>query len=430
MSKLVLSLYSVVMWCAKPFLRKKLARRGRAEPGYLINIEERFGKYQQTVVHSLPKNKRFVWIHAVSLGETRAGGVLVAALRQQLPGMKLLLTHGTATGRAEGEKLLRPGDVQVWQAWDTIAATERFVQHFQPCIGIMMETELWPNMAATCAKHKIALVIANARMSEKTYLKTKKFDWMARPAYQSLTAVYPQTAADADRLVKLGATVAGVFGNLKFDAIVDAIKLEKGNNWRSNIRKHVVMFASSREGEEIALLQHLQKMASSPYNLQWLIVPRHPQRFDEVAELIERYGFKVSKRSDWLDQPDSTAVNTIWLGNSLGEMALYYGMSDVALLGGSFEPLGGQNLIEAAACKCPVVMGPSVFNFSEAAAQAIESGAAFAMDSIPQAVDAACALVESSDTLAVTRTAALQFAKSHQGAAEKTAAAVVQLLSL
>jgi 3-deoxy-D-manno-octulosonic-acid transferase len=323
--------------------------------------------------------------------------------------------------------------VQVWQAWDTVAATERFIQHFQPRIGIMMETELWPNMAATCAKYKISLAIANARMSEKTYLKTKKFDWMARPAYQSLAAVYPQSAADADRLTKLGAPVSGVFGNLKFDALVDAAQLALAKSWRLKASKSVVMFASSREGEELVLLQHLQKMASAVSNLQWLIVPRHPQRFDEVAALIERYGFKVSKRSDWSGQPEvhaeSSEVNTIWLGNSLGEMALYYGMSDIALLGGSFEPLGGQNLIEAAACGCPVVMGPSVFNFSEAAALAIESGAAFAVDSMPQAVNAACALVASSDNLSKTRTAALQFANSHQGAAAKTAAAVVQLLS-
>jgi 3-deoxy-D-manno-octulosonic-acid transferase len=428
MSKLVLSLYSVVMWCAQPFLRMKLARRGLAEPGYLVNIEERFGRYQQPAVQT-SSEQRFVWIHAVSLGETRAAAVLVAALRQQLPGMKLLLTHGTATGRAEGEKLLRAGDVQVWQGWDTVAATERFVQHFQPRIGIMMETELWPNMAAMCAKHKISLVIANARMSEKTYLKTKKFDWMARPAYQSLTAVYPQTAADADRLAKLGAPVVGVFGNLKFDALVDDAQLALGRSWRLKVTKPVVMFASSREGEELVLLQHLQKMVSAVSNLQWLIVPRHPQRFDEVAALIERYGFKVSKRSDWSGQPESSEVNTIWLGNSLGEMALYYGMSDIALLGGSFEPLGGQNLIEAAACGCPVVIGPSVFNFSEAAALATESDAAFAVDSMSQAVNAACALVASFDNLSKTRTAALQFANSHQGAAAKTAAAVVQLLS-
>jgi 3-deoxy-D-manno-octulosonic-acid transferase len=425
MGKLILSLYSAVMWFAQPFLRLKLARRGRAEPGYLLNIEERFGRYQQPAVQNQPKDHQFVWIHAVSLGETRVAGVLVTALRERLPGMRLLLTHGTATGRAEGKKLLQAGDVQVWQAWDMAAAAERFVQYFQPRIGIMMETELWPNMVATCAKHQIPLVIANARMSEKTYRLTIKFDRLARPAYESLAAVWPQSAADADRFARLGASVAGIFGNLKFDAVVDANQLAKGKNWRSNMRKPVVMFASSREGEELALLQYLQKTGS---NLQWLIVPRHPQRFDEVVSLIEKYGFKVSRRSDWVEQPNVTEANTVWLGDSLGEMALYYGMSDVALLGGSFEPLGGQNLIEAAACACPVVMGISVFNFSEAAALAIQSGAAFAVNAMPQAVDVANALVERAQSLDIARAAAVKFANAHQGAAEKTAAAVVQLL--
>ena len=426
MTPLVLSLYSAVMWCAQPFVRRKMARRGRAEPGYLVNIEERFGRYAQPAVQNPTQDQQFIWIHAVSLGETRAAAVLIIALRERLPTMKLLLTHGTATGRAEGEKLLRAGDVQVWQAWDTAAATERFIQHFQPRMGIMMETELWPNMAATCAKHHVPLVMANARMSEKTYVQTKKFDGLARPAYASLAAVWPQSAADADRFEKLGAPVAGVFGNLKFDAVVDIAQLAVGKSWRLKTSRPVLMFASSREGEELQLLDYLQKTAS---NVQWLIVPRHPQRFDEVAALITQHGFKVSKRSDWLDQPDITEANTIWLGDSLGEMALYYGMSDVALLGGSFAPLGGQNLIEAAACACPVVMGPSVFNFSEAAALAVQAGAAFAVNAMPLAVDAACALVESSDNLAKARLSAVQFANAHQGAAEKTAAAVVQLLS-
>ena len=426
MTSLVLSLYSAVMWCAQPFVRRKMARRGRAEPGYLVNIEERFGRYQQPAVQNPTQDQQFVWIHAVSLGETRAAAVLITALLERLPTMKLLLTHGTATGRAEGEKLLRAGDVQVWQAWDTAATTERFIQHFQPRMGIMMETELWPNMAATCAKHHVPLVMANARMSDKSYVQTKKFDGLARPAYASLAAVWPQSAADAERFKKLGAPVAGVFGNLKFDAVVDVAQLAVGKSWRLKTSRPVVMFASSREGEELQLLDYLQKTAS---NVQWLMVPRHPQRFEEVAALITQHGFKVSKRSEWLDQPDITEANTIWLGDSLGEMALYYGMSGVALLGGSFEPLGGQNLIEAAACACPVVMGPSVFNFSEAAALAVQAGAAFTVNAMPQAVDAACALVENIDSLGVARTAALQFANAHQGAAEKTAAAVVQLLS-
>ena len=429
MNKLFLSLYSALMWFAQPFLRLKLVRRGRAEPGYLVNIEERFGRYEQSAIVKPRKAPSFVWIHAVSLGETRAAGVLVAALRDRLPGMRLLLTNGTATGRAEGEKLLRAGDVQVWQAWDMAAAAERFVQHFQPRIGIMMETELWPNMAATCAKYQIPLVIANARMGEKTYLQTKKFDGLARPAYASLAAVWPQSTADADRFAKLGAPVAGVFGNLKFDAQVDAKQLTQGKNWRSKMSKPIVMFASSREGEELALLQYLQKMSSASSNLLWLIVPRHPQRFAGVESLITQHGFKVSKRSDWLEQPDTAEPNTIWLGDSLGEMALYYGMSDAALLGGSFEPLGGQNLIEAAACGCPVVMGPSVFNFSEAAALAVQSGAAFEVNSMPLAVDLACKLVEDKEAVVAARAAGVQFATSHQGAAEKTAAAVVQLLS-
>jgi 3-deoxy-D-manno-octulosonic-acid transferase len=293
-------------------------------------------------------------------------------------------------------------------------------------MGIMMETELWPNMAATCAKYKVPLVIANARLSEKTYVQTKKFDVLARPAYESLTAVWPQSAADADRFAKLGAPVAGVFGNLKFDAVVDGVLLVQGKLWREAFSKPVVMFASSREGEELSLLQYLQKPT---FNVQWLIVPRHPQRFEDVAALIVQHGFNVFKRSAWLDQPDTAEANTIWLGNSLGEMALYYGMSDAALLGGSFEPLGGQNLIEAAACGCPVVMGPSVFNFSESAALAIESGAAFAVDSMPKAVDTVSEMIESRAALDVARAAALQFARAHQGAAEKTATAVVEILS-
>ena len=436
MNTLILTLYSIVMWCAQPFLRRKLARRGSAEPGYLVNIDERFGRYQQADVQTTTQQQQFVWVHAVSLGETRAAAVLVAALRESLPGMKLLLTNGTATGREEGQKLLRDGDVQVWQAWDTVAATEHFIQHFKPKIGIMMETELWPNMATTCSKFEVLLVIANARMSEKTYQKTKKFAWLARPAYKSLAAVWPQSADDASRFEKLGAPVTGIFGNLKFDAQVDTLQLSKGKNWKSKILRHVVMFASSREGEELQLLQYLQENDSTVANVEWLIVPRHPQRFNDVETLIKQHGFNVSKRSDWLEQASSPDLinftndpKTILLGNSLGEMAMYYGMSDVALLGGSFEPFGGQNLIEAAACGCPVVMGPSRFNFAQAADQALASQAAFQLPNLAQAVDEVMRLVEGAEALKTAKLAALKFAASHQGAAKKTALAIKQLIA-
>jgi 3-deoxy-D-manno-octulosonic-acid transferase len=429
MNTFILALYSVVMWCAQPFLRRKIARRGMAEPGYLVNIEERFGHYLLPAVQTTSQDQQFVWVHAVSLGETRAAAVLVAALRETLPGMKLLLTHGTATGRDEGQKLLTDGDVQVWQAWDTVAATERFIQHFKPKIGILIETELWPNMAATCKKFKVPLVIANARMSEKTYRKTNRFAWLARPAYESLAAVWPQSIDDAERFTRLGAPVKTVFGNLKFDAHIDSTQLSLGQRWRLKMIQSVVMFASSREGEELQLLQYLQKIPSNSANLQWLIVPRHPQRFANVEMLIKQHGFDVSKRSDWLEQPTLSNNNeTIWLGNSLAEMALYYGMSDVAMLGGSFEPLGGQNLIEAAACGCPVVMGPSTFNFATAAEQAIAAKAAFQCPNLSQAVDEVMRLVQDSEASKAAKTAAFTFAASHQGAAKKTALAIQQLI--
>ena len=464
MSQLILTLYSTLMWCAQPFLRRKLVRRGRAEPGYLAHVEERFGYYNvdmHSVAQDSAPEQRFVWIHAVSLGETRVAGVLIEALRQRMPGMKLLLTHGTATGRAEGQRLLRTGDVQVWQAWDTSAAVERFIAHFQPRIGILMETELWPSMAATCAKRGIPLVIANARLSEKTYASTSKLTWLARPAYRSLSAVWAQSAADARRFEALGAPVQGVFGNIKFDASVDTAQIALGQAWRAQSVRPVLMFASSREGEELQLLAYLQKnrsnMPLSGVNVaysaiknvvhdegvtpetdmpfQWLIVPRHPQRFDQVAELIRAQGFKVSRRSEWpSDGPDSgdsaapQTAQTIWLGDSLGEMALYYGLSDVALLGGSFEPLGGQNLIEAAACGCPVVMGPSIFNFAEAAQLSVQTGAALQLDSLPQAVAAAEDLLQAKGALDSARAASLSFAAAHQGAADKTAAAIQSLL--
>ena len=432
---MILTLYSFLMWCAQPFLRRKLARRGIAEPGYLLNIEERFGQYELPAIKKSSTDQQFVWVHAVSLGETRAAAVLIAALRQQLPNMRLLLTNGTATGRTEGQKLLHDGDVLVWQAWDTVAATERFIQHFKPRIGIMMETELWPNMAATCTKFEVPLVVANARMSEKTYLKTLKFAGLARPAYRSLAAVWPQTIDDASRFEKLGAPVKEIFGNLKFDAQVDFLQLAKGKSWKANTKRPIAMFASSREGEELLLLQHLQKNASILTDVQWLIVPRHPQRFNDVETLIKEHGFNVSKRSDWLEQASTPYLpnvpndpKTIFLGNSLGEMALYYGMSDVALLGGSFEPLGGQNLIEAAACSCPVVMGPSTFNFAQAAEQAVAAGAAFQRSSLTAAVDITLALLNDANSHEKAQSSALAFAASYQGAADKTSAAIQALL--
>ena len=422
-------LYSFLMWLAQPLLRRKLARRGAQEPGYLDAIEERFGRYDRNAPAA---DGPTVWLHAVSLGETRAAAQLVEALRAHLPGMRLLLTHGTATGRAEGSKLLHPGDLQCWQPWDTSGATERFVEHFRPRIGILMETEIWPNLAAACAQADVPLVLVNARLSEKSLRWSRRLAWLARPAYRSLAAVWAQTQDDATRLTAMGAKVQGVMGNLKFDATPDASQLSRGQSWHTRVGRPVVMFASSRDGEEAALLQALAapELAQAAKAVQWLVVPRHPQRFEDVAELMEKRGFAVSRRSQWLGAAPLCALDkpALWLGDTLGEMALYYGLADVALLGGSFEALGGQNLIEAAACACPVVMGPHTFNFAEAAQLALAAGAAQRVANLHEAVVAALALSQDAPALLAARQAAAAFAQAHHGASERLAAAIARLL--
>ena len=351
-------LYSLVLIGAQPFLRRKLRRRGAAEPGYLHAIDERFGWYRT------PAEPGALWIHAVSLGETRAAAILLERLRQRQPQLRVLLTHGTATGWAEGERLLGPGDRQAWLPWDTPRAVRRFLRHFQPSAGVLMETEVWPNLVAECRARHVPLVLANARLSAKSLAQARRLPQLSRPAYGALKAAWAQTEADAQRLREAGALVEGVFGNLKFDAAPDPAQLAQGRAWRSALGRPVVMFASSREGEEAQFLDAVRALGDGASRIQWLIVPRHPQRFDEVAALVTGRGFSVARRSQWNEPPADAQV---WIGDSLGEMALYYGLADCALLGGSFEPLGGQNLIEAAACGCPVVMGPHTFNFAEAA---------------------------------------------------------------
>ena len=412
-------LYSLVLFGAQPFLRRKLRRRGAAEPGYLHAIEERFGQYRA------PAEPGALWIHAVSLGETRAAAILLERLRERQPALRVLLTHGTATGWAEGERLLRAGDRQAWLPWDTPGAVRRFLDHFRPSAGVLMETEVWPNVVAECRARHVPLALANARLSEKSLAQARRLSRLSRPAYGGLTAAWAQTEADAQRLRAAGANVQGVFGNLKFDAAPDPAQLAQGRGWRAALGRPVVMFASSREGEEAQFLDAVRALGDAAAGIRWLIVPRHPQRFDEVAALVAARGLRVARRSQWAAPPEDAQV---WIGDSLGEMALYYGLADGALLGGSFEPLGGQNLIEAAACGCPVVMGPHTFNFAEAAQLAQEAGAALRVADMNEAVRTAVQLATDAPRRAAAAAAGLSFAAAHRGAAERTADAVLALI--
>ncbi len=423
MTGLARSLYSLALLAAQPLLLRKLRRRGRQEPGYLQAVGERFGRYEN------PAAPGALWIHAVSLGETRAAAILVQALRRRDPSLRLLLTHGTATGRAEGERLVQPGDQQAWLPWDTPAAVAGFLDHFRPCAGVLMETEVWPNLAAACTQRGVPLALANARLSPKSLRQALRLSVLARPAYASLAAVWAQSEDDAQRLTATGARVSAVLGNLKFDADPDPVQLARGRAWRERAAQPVIMFASSREGEEAGFLREVAARRGA--GLRWLLVPRHPQRFDDVARLAAQAGLSVSRRSAWPDAgPDAQALEAdLWLGDSLGEMPLYYGLSDVALLGGSFAPLGGQNLIEAAACACPVVMGPHTFNFERACEHAQEEGAAWRARDVTDAVERAADLVLDGERHDRASQAATRFAQAHRGAASRTAQAVFALLA-
>ena len=437
MSRLILALYSGLMRLAQPLLRRKMAQRAVQEPDYGVAVDERFGRYTQ------PREtaSELVWLHAVSLGETRTAAVLINALRAEHPGLRILLTHGTATGRAEGLALLQPGDVQVWQPWDTRMVVARFFEHFRPRLGLLMETEVWPCTVAGARARGIPMVLVNGRLSEKSLSQALTMSPLAYPAYGALTAIYAQTANDAKRYRQLGVEVKGVFGNLKFDAAPSTSQQEIGKAWRKALNQPVLMFASSREGEEALFLEQIiarkqqirAQAAIKSIAIKYLLVPRHPQRFDDVAALVAQHGLTLSRRSSWQGSPfeNNEAMQAdIWLGDTLGEMPLYYAMGDAALLGGSFAELGGQNLIEAAACGCPVVMGPYTFNFSEAAELAESAGAAIRVADMAEALTAAVERVKDPQAQTRMSQAALAFASTHQGATGRTVQALAVYLTL
>ena len=416
---LALGLYSATLRLLTPAVLLRYWWRGRAEPTYRLAMRERLGHYAGKAPTGM------FWLHAVSLGETRAAAALIAALRAQLPHMRLLLTHGTATGRDAGQSLLREGDQQAWLPLDTPGATQRFFTHFKPLVGVLMETELWPNLLHAAQEAAVPMVLANARLSEKSQRKGERLAALLRPALHSLRLAMAQTEDDARRLRDSGAGEVVVAGNLKFDMTPDAGQLARGRSWREASPRTIALAASTREGEEGQLLTLWQSLPAPRPLL--LIVPRHPQRFDAVAQLVHSSGLSLARRGAWGDVPSPDATNAdVWLGDSMGEMAVYYAAAHVALLGGSFEKLGGQNLIEAAACGCPVVMGPHTFNFAEAAELALGAGAALRVDGLAEGVRRAVALA--GDAMhAPTSARALAFAAAHRGAGQRMATALAAL---
>lgn len=422
--------YSLLLRVGTPFYLWRVWSRGLTEPDYRAVWWERLGLYGPAYRQGLAASTRsapLLWLHAVSLGETRAVAPLVQALRQHQPGMRLLLTHSTATGREAGKALLQDGDVQTWLPYDTPGAVRRFLRLHQPVVGVLMETEVWPNVQAVAQQMRVPMVLANGRLSDKSLRQGLRLAALMRPAAQSLAVVLAQTQGDAARFAAMGARQVEVCGNVKFDMTPSPALLDKGARWKAASSRPLVLVASSREGEEPGLLAAWQKQmapgtASGPQAPRLWIVPRHPQRFDAVADLIAQQGLSLSRRSQWGESgPDAQACAAdVWLGDSIGEMPAYYAAAQVALLGGSFAPLGGQNLIEAAACGCPIVMGPSTFNFAEAAELSEAAGAAVRVQDWDQGVAQAVVFCDEKKHQA-GEAAANAFSMAHRGAARRSA---------
>lgn len=411
--------YSLLLYALLPFTPLKLLWRGMRQPEYRQHLAERYGFY------GAKPQQPVIWLHCVSLGETRAAAPLVQALMAQYPQHRILLTHATPTGREAGEQLFGDRVDRVYLPYDTPDAVARFLNHFRPTIGLLMETELWFNLIAGCKARNIPLLLVNARLSERSARGYGKVENLTRQGLQSMPAIAAQTEQDAERFRQLGAAQMTVCGNLKFDVQPPASANSAGAALRALFgARPVFLAASTRDGEESLILDAVQQLQIP--GLLTVIVPRHPQRFDEVATLLQKRGLRFARKSSLTEPLPADAE--VLLGDSMGEMFTYYAACDLAFIGGSLLPLGGQNLIEACAMGKTVLIGPHTFNFEQATEQAIAQGAALRVADVPALSAGLQRLLQDEQERLRMSAAALAFSASATGATERIASLVARYL--
>lgn len=410
-------IYSLAWWFALPLVLLRLYVRGRQEPGYRQHIAERLGFYRRDAyVRSSP----VLWVHAVSVGETRAAQPLIDALLAAYPTHTLLLTHMTPTGRATGRALFaaQPRVVQSYLPYDTGWMVARFLRYFKPKLCVLMETEVWPNVMAQCAQYDVPVALVNARLSERSLNKALRFPTLFVEAAKAMSCVAAQTDSDADRIRQLGAPAVHVTGSIKFDVVPPPDMLQRGAALRAQFgTRPVLACANTRDGEEALILDAWRALQRPDILL--LIVPRHPQRFDEVAQMVNAHDLPLARRSTMGEHALSADIRVV-LGDSMGEMFAYYAACDVAFVGGSLLPLGGHNLIEASAVGKPVLIGSHTFNFADAADNAIAAGGALRVANATDLCTQAIRLLDDAVTRIAMGEQARHFAQQHGGATART----------
>jgi 3-deoxy-D-manno-octulosonic-acid transferase len=403
--------YALAWIVALPLALARLAWRSRRQPGYRHRLGERFGRYAP----ALPGP--YIWVHAVSVGETRAAAPIIDALKARHPHHRILLTHMTPTGRATSREIFGDRVERAWLPYDLGFAVRRFLDHFRPELGIILETEIWPRLLQEAARMNIPVVLANGRLSERS---ARRYAWipsLTRWAFSNLRGVAAQTPSDARRFEAIGARSPVVLGNVKFDLDVPSGMIDLGREFRDRFgaARPVWVAGSTREGEEALLLDAFAAQ-EAPGGALLVLVPRHPQRFDDVARLVASRGLAVARRS--AGEPVPAEVRVV-VGDSMGEMLAYYAAADVVIMGGSLLEFGGQNLIEACALGRPVIVGPHTFNFSEATKSAIAAGAALRVHDAREALEAAAAISGEAKRRAEMGAKGLEFVAAHRGAVQR-----------
>ncbi len=407
-------------------------RARRAGGRWGVVSRERFGRYS-----AAPTLRDPVWVHAVSLGETRAAQPLIRALLEE--GENVLLTHLTVTGRDEGARAyaqeIKAGRlVQQWLPYDFPGATARFLNCYRPVVGILIEREVWPNMLAAARVRALPMMLVSARFSDHALRTVLRAGKVLQEAYAGLAAVHAQTLQDAQRLEQAGAVAVRVSGNFKFDVSIPAEQVAKGQEFAAALKRRIVTIASTREGEDEMFVQAIRKQLGRAQaqgrepeqSVIYRLVPRHPQRFDSAAQLLNDAGLAYVRRSDTLVGGDccASAVRaardaSVLLGDTVGEMVRHYASSQVAIIGGSFAPHGGQNLIEACAVGVPVIVGPHTRNFEQAVSDAIHEGAALRAPTAEAAMQLALQLLDDPRRLAQMGEAGENWVRKHAGAVQR-----------
>lgn len=411
--------YTFLAWILLPLAFIRLLWRSRRQAGYLQHWGERLGRYP------MQPSRPVLWLHAVSVGETRAAASLIQLLRKRYPEYQLLLTHMTPTGRETATDLIGGDVLRCYLPYDVPFAIHGFLDHFKPHLGLLLETELWPNLISLCAEAGVPVLLVNARLSEKSAARYRRTQPLTRDILSRLALIAAQTDSDARRFTTLGAQNVHVAGNLKFDtplaptsaATLDSLRVLVGTG------RPVWLAASTRAGEERLLLELLPRLGCPSALL--ILVPRHPQRFDEVAALLESLGIPFVRRSENRPVPSDVPV---LLGDSMGELQAYYQIADVALIGGSLLPFGGQNLIEATAVGCPVLVGPHTYNFMDATEWAIAAGAAIRLQQASELPDVLPALMRDAPRRQHMGDAGRRFTLQHQGAAHRILSLIERFL--